>query len=227
VKDDLSNVQGELSKMKEEIRRVRMITARKFFPPLVKKWRLRDDKGKETDEMYDISDGIIARLTRECGGNVHDRHVVDITSGSFEKETQGANPHSGAFDNHPRAAAKNAGDLEIVSYFLSAYRYSFEEIPHTRNNWVCYDFKEKRIAPTHYAIRTNWSDPPGGCHLKSWLVETSVDAENWREVAREKNNNQLNGCLFTDRHIWGGGRRGVPLHRVGEHRQESLRGRQP
>jgi hypothetical protein len=39
--------------------------------------------------------GIIARLTGERGGNVHDRHVVEITSRSFEKETHGANPNSG------------------------------------------------------------------------------------------------------------------------------------
>jgi hypothetical protein len=36
----------------------------------------------------DVPDGIIAHLTRECGGNVHDRHVVEVTWGSFGKETQ-------------------------------------------------------------------------------------------------------------------------------------------
>jgi hypothetical protein len=55
----------------------------KRFPPSVKKGiRLA------------LPDGIIAHLTRECGGNVNNRHVVDVTSGSFEKETLGANPHS-------------------------------------------------------------------------------------------------------------------------------------
>jgi hypothetical protein len=34
-------------------------------------------------------------------------------------------------------------------------------------------------------------------HLKSWLVETSADGQNWREVAHEEDNKQLNGCLFT------------------------------
>jgi hypothetical protein len=33
--------------------------------------------------------------------------------------------------------------------------------------------------------------------LKSWRVETSTDGENWWEVAREKDNKQLNGYLFT------------------------------
>jgi hypothetical protein len=123
VKGVLSNVQGELTKMKEEIWRLRMITG-KQFPPSVKKGKLRDGRGKETKITSDIPDGIIAHLTKECGRNVHDRHVVDITSGSFEKETHGANRHSGAFDNEKWAAAKNAADLETDSCFLSAYRTS-------------------------------------------------------------------------------------------------------
>jgi hypothetical protein len=44
----------------------------------------------------DVPDGIVVHLRRECGGNVHDRHVVDVTSGSFENVAKGANPHSGA-----------------------------------------------------------------------------------------------------------------------------------
>jgi hypothetical protein len=152
----------------------------KQFPPSVKKGKLR------------YSNGIIAHLTRECGENVHRRHVVEVTLGSFEKETQGANTHSGAYENDPEHAAKNVADLESDSRFASAYRKEEEDIPHTRNNWVCSDFKERRIMPTHYTIRTNW-ESPGGCHLKLWLVETSVDGKSWREVAREENNNQLNG----------------------------------
>jgi hypothetical protein len=30
-------------------------------------------------------------------------------------------------------------------------------------------------------------------HLKSWLVETSANGKDWREVAREENNKQLKG----------------------------------
>jgi hypothetical protein len=74
---------------------------------------------------------------------VHDRHVVEITCGSFEKETQRGNN-----------AAKNAADLEAISCFESAYRLKKEDIRHTRNNWICYDFKERRIVPAHYTIRT-------------------------------------------------------------------------
>jgi hypothetical protein len=148
------------------------------------------------DDDFDVPDGIIAHLTRECGGNVHDRNVVEVTSGSFEKETHGSNTHSGAYNNNPDDAAKNAADLETNSQFTSAYRPRSENIPHTRNNWICYDFKERRIVPTHYTIRTYYRGP-GGAHLKSWLVETSTDGENWREVAHEEDNKQLNGKWFT------------------------------
>jgi hypothetical protein len=50
--------------------------------------------------------------------------------------------------------------------------------------------------PTHYTIRTNWNGP-GWNHLKSWLVETSVDGKSWRDVAREEDNERLNGKWFT------------------------------
>jgi hypothetical protein len=150
------------------------------FPPLVKR------------RKFNIPDGIIAHLTRECGGNVHDCHVIEVTSGSFKRETIGANPDSGAYNNDPGYAAKNVADLEVDSHFYSAYRSDSEAISHTRNNWVCYNFKEMRIVPTHYAIRTN-SGYPGWQHLKSWLVETSEDGETWLEVDHKEDNNKLNG----------------------------------
>jgi hypothetical protein len=100
-------------------------------------------------------------------------------------------------DNHPPYDwAKNVADLKSGSLFFSSYRGMSEAIPHTPNNWVCYDFKERRVVPTHYAIRTNRATA-GAWHLKSWLVETSVDGESWLEVAREENSHRLNGEYYT------------------------------
>jgi hypothetical protein len=164
----------------------------KQFPPSVKKGKLRySTTNKETDTTYDIPDGIIAHLTRECGGNVHFRRVVNVTCGSFEKEICGANPYSGAYENSPCYAARNAADLAVDSHFLSAYRRCSENIPHTRNNWLCYDFKTRRIVPSHYAIRTHGYGPRN-CQLKSWLVDTTADGKSWRAVAHEEQNHQLN-----------------------------------
>jgi hypothetical protein len=36
-----------------------------------------------------VPDGITANLTRECTGNVPDRHVVDVTCGLLRKMTWG------------------------------------------------------------------------------------------------------------------------------------------
>jgi hypothetical protein len=170
----------------------------KQSPPLVNKGRTG------LCGEYGVPCGIITYLTRECGRNVHDCQVVEVTSGSFEKETEGANPHSGAYDNRPEYTAKNATGLKAISCFYSAYREKKEGIPHTGNNWLCYDFKERRIVPTHCAIRTNNVDP-GGPHLKSWLVETSVDGKTWREVARKEDHRKFNGPGFTGTFAVAGG----------------------
>jgi hypothetical protein len=138
----------------------------------------------------------IAHLARECRRNVHYHEVAELTSGSFEKGTCGANPHSRVFNNDPDFAARNAVDMETDSCFGSACRRKTENIPHTRNNWLCYDFKERRIVPTHRTIRTI-DNGPGCSHPKSWLVETSADGMDWREVAREENNEQLNDKFGT------------------------------
>jgi serine/threonine protein kinase len=136
---------------------------RRQFPLL--HWQKTVTQPRQRNVEVEVPDGIIAHLTRECGGNVDECNVVSVTS-------------SKCWDDHPRRAARNIVNLEDCSEFLSAYRDKADDIPHTRNNWVCYDFKERRIVPTHYTIRTTQYGP----HLRAWVVETSADAENWQEV---------------------------------------------
>jgi hypothetical protein len=175
-------------------------------------------------EDFDIPDGTIAHLTRECGGNVHDRHVIDVMPGSFDKETNGADPPSGVYDNQSDAAMENPADLETDSRFLSAGRKKEEGVPHTRSNWVCQDFKES-IVPTRYTVHSRNAYGPDGCHLGLWLVETSADGESRRVVAREEDNKQLNRSGVTGIFaVAGGGESGfIRLHPAREHRQESHR----
>jgi hypothetical protein len=163
---------------------------------LLKKGRLRRCTSGEADKMYDIPDGIIAHLTRECGGNVDGYQVVEITCGCFEKETEGANPHSGALDDCLLYATENAADLDVISRFVSAYHEKEEDILHSGNNWLCYNFEERRAELTHHTIRMNGFGP-GQEHMKSWFVETSADGESWQEVVREEDNKQLNGRFKT------------------------------
>jgi hypothetical protein len=52
----------------------RIFPESKQFPPSVRNVKLRLGNGKGTNEMCGIPDGIIAHLTRDCGGNAQDRH---------------------------------------------------------------------------------------------------------------------------------------------------------
>jgi hypothetical protein len=61
---------------------------------------------------------------------------------------------------------------------------------------MCYNFKERRVVPTHYAIRTHDFDILWP-HLKPWLVEMWADGKSWREVPCEEDNEQLNSSWFT------------------------------
>lgn len=60
------------------------------------------------------------------------------------------------------------------------------------NPWICFEFKENKIIPTCYQIR---SKPSGvnGCHPKSWLIEGSNDSSNWEVLDSKKNCSILNG----------------------------------
>jgi hypothetical protein len=149
-----ADVQAELVQLKEEIRR---LTRRQFVP---------------TDN--DPLNGIIAHLTEKCGGNVHDRNIVLVSSG----------PH-----NDPNCA-KVMLDFKSKSAFGSAYRQRDEAIPHARNNWICLDFKNRRVVPTHYSIKSFCT--VNGGNLKNWLVEVSLDGSTWVEVDHRENNSELN-----------------------------------
>jgi hypothetical protein len=110
--------------------------------------------------------GIVAYLTRQCGGNVHTHGVVSITASSS----------IGTY------SPQNAADLETTSLF---------ETQSSPDSWICYDFKTMRMAPSHYSIRSYvWR--PGNQHLRNWVLEGSCDGRSWVELDRRSNNTDLN-----------------------------------
>jgi hypothetical protein len=88
---------------------------------LIRKGKLPDVDGNETNNMHNIPDGIIAHLARESGGDMYNRKVVDVSWELFGNEIEEANPHSGAYESNPLFAAQNAADLESNSFFYSAH----------------------------------------------------------------------------------------------------------
>jgi hypothetical protein len=105
-------------------------------------------------------DGIISYLTRKHAGNVHDKGIVTITSKSVRDD--------------PGRALGNIADLTADSRFCS------KDEP---GQWVCWDFHEMRVRPTHYTIKA--------ISLNSWVVESSLDFVNWTEIDRTTGNNDF------------------------------------
>jgi hypothetical protein len=149
------------------------------FPPLLKRVKATD-----RDVTIDVPDGILAYLARKCGGNIHKRKVIAVTSGSFEKTTC------------TEEGIEKIVDMGTDAAYYSAFRLRSEQIAHTRNNWVCYDFKERKVVPTHYAIRSHHANA-GAEHPIAWAVETSLDANNWREIDHKEKNHDLNADTVT------------------------------
>jgi hypothetical protein len=87
--------------------------------------------GKEEKDQVALS-GIISYLTTKCGGNVHDRGVVEITASSVSN----------------RYYPQNAADLGNWNSFFCS-----KDKP---RQWICLDFKTVRIESTHYTIRVSY-----------------------------------------------------------------------
>jgi hypothetical protein len=78
-------------------------------------------------------DGVISYLTKQHGGNVHDKGIVTITSKSIFDES--------------RWSLRNVADLSTDLWFWS------KDEP---GQWICWDFHEMGIRPTNYTIRARW-----------------------------------------------------------------------
>ena len=117
-------------------------------------------------------DGVIAQLSRDCGGNVHDKEIVEVTGNGM-----------GMTGYEPKCAA----DLSSNSRYYSS---------ETLGSWICYDLKERSICPHSYTVKS-YGTGPGGCHPKSWVFEGSHDKKTWTALDRRGDNNDLNDSRVT------------------------------
>ena len=108
-----------------------------------------------TREINPLFDGIINYLTRECGGNVHDKGIVNITSSSED----------------------GLHEPKHVADFRNAYWFVPKKEP---CGWICYDFKERRVIPTSFTVQ--WAGDLAGLTPTHFSLEVSNDQESWTEV---------------------------------------------
>jgi hypothetical protein len=112
-------------------------------------------------------EGIIAHLTKQIGGNVHDRGLVAISASTTSD--------NGSYH------AKNAAGLTTDDCFEST---------NTPSQWICYAFNGFSVRPTHYTIVSArwWTEHPA-----NWVLQGSNDNSAWLPLDRRSNNDELNG----------------------------------
>jgi hypothetical protein len=113
--------------------------------------------------------GIIDHLTKRYGNNVHVADRVTVAASSCMDVW--------------RYPPKNIADRNDVAFCSN-------DDP---DQWISYDFRLKRIRPTHYCIAstTNINGIAQHFNLVSWVIEGSSDGTNWVQLDVREGNNDL------------------------------------
>jgi hypothetical protein len=98
-------------------------------------------------------DGILSHLTKICGGNVHEKGIVNITSSS---------------DGYNKC-------WQVADHGWNNYWYSNT----VTNSWICFDFKDRSVSLQHYTLK---SSGQGAHFFVQWVIEGSNDGSTWKSL---------------------------------------------
>jgi hypothetical protein len=102
-------------------------------------------------EYRDEFEGSILRhLKGKCGGNVHEKGVVNITSSSDQSNKC----------------------WQVADYGWNGYWMSQP----VSNSWICFDFKQRKLSLQHYTLK---SGNVGAHYPIQWEIEGSEDGNSW------------------------------------------------
>ena len=76
--------------------------------------------------------------------------------------------------------------IENILIYDNPEKYTYtNNVP---NSWICIDFNNYRVKPTHYTLGTSHD---ASSHLKSWKIQ-GFDGNEWYTLDEQANNNALN-----------------------------------
>ena len=148
---------------------------------LSKEHERRSGKNKRYKKLKERIIEIESPNQNEFKGIIH--HLREKSNNQIENEIN-ITASSILFDNesyHPR----NVVLFEDQNRFFCSKNFE--------NSWLCFDFKDNRVIPTHYTIRSNSCDENNSSHPKTWVIEGSNDNLSWDEIDEEINCAHLNG----------------------------------
>lgn len=86
------------------------------------------------------------------------------------------------------STCRNGDPFNLLQYDNKENYFISDNFP---NSWICFEFKNYKIIPTNYIIRSRNNENSN--HLKSWIVEGSNDKNYWIKLDEQINNCSLNG----------------------------------
>ena len=144
---------------------------------------VRTDHHKYTQVEYDANEnhrfkGIISQLGNGSPTDVIEKGIINITSSETVSSSDS------------RFQPKNVVNFnDMNGCFHSSDR---------SNSFLVYDFKERKVKPSHYSIRSNNWSGQGNCHPKTWNIEGSNDNNNWTLLDKRTNDRSLDGSGFSN-----------------------------
>jgi hypothetical protein len=98
-------------------------------------------------------DGILSSLTKKCGGNVHEKGIVNITS---------------------------SGDQYNKCWQLANHGWNeWWCSTNVADSWVCFDFRNAAISVKSYTLKSHGA---GSDYPVHWVIEGSNDQKNWVKI---------------------------------------------
>lgn len=151
----------------------------------------------------DLTKSIYDKMCERMKHKVYKNHNSDITKRYIGKTFQYSeeNKFSGIINyisKKNNGNVSNEINISASSYYLSDklnpfYITLFENqtkgfvSENVEKSWICIDFKEHRIIPTGYSIKSIGKDVFTQAYfLKSWIIETSNDGIKWEKIHEEK-----------------------------------------
>ena len=107
-------------------------------------------------------EGIIKYLENKHGNNIHQNGII----------------------------TPNSSSTYSTQYRQKAINYEDDDYWESTNNqgeWWGINFKKMKIKMNGYSLQS----PRNGHHLKNWIIEGKNEGENWKEIHRHVNNNDL------------------------------------
>jgi hypothetical protein len=96
--------------------------------------------------------GILSQLTFVCGGNVHERGIIEITCSSSWRNQF----------------------WQVANHGWTDHWQSKDEA----NSWICFNFKDQCLKLQHYTLKS----PSNGCYCTDWVIEGSNEGSRWTVI---------------------------------------------